>query len=314
MKIRFAVSPGALAEAPAGGALAEAPSAGAGSAPSERGRARGGRFDPERFAAVVDGLEERRFDTIWLSDLPLGGSVEPVVGLSFAAARTRRLKLGANLVPIGRSSLQLAKQLAQLDQLSGGRLLLTAVPGLGSPDERAALGLAGRDRGAALELAVTELRDFWARGPARPVQEPLELWFGGFGPRALERAGRLADGWLGAAMTPDEVAIARQRIDGAAEAAGRRLDPEHFGMSIPYARIEAAPAAYASLAARRGKADPASLLPVGRDALCRLVEAYVAAGCSKFVLRPVEAGLGTGGDRDGAELDWLASTVLPLQT
>ena len=37
---------------------------------------------------------------------------------------------------------------------------------------------------------------------ARPVQEPLEVWLGGRGPKALERAGRIADGWLGAQLTP----------------------------------------------------------------------------------------------------------------
>ncbi|MGO9560820.1 MAG: LLM class flavin-dependent oxidoreductase [Acidimicrobiales bacterium] len=283
MKIRFAVSPG------------------------------GGSLDPDAYRALVDGLEALGFDTIWLSDIPLGGSIEPVVGLAIAAARTTRLKLGANVVPIGRSPVQLAKQLAQLDQLSAGRLLLMMVPGVGTPAERAALGIDGRDRGVELERAVVSLRERWAVGASRPVQEPLELWFGGLGPRALERAGRLSDGWLGAAMTPAEVAAAVGKIKDAASAAGREIDPEHFGMSIGYARSDPGVAPFEAVRTRRPDVDPRALIPVGAEALHRLLDQYVAAGCSKFVLRPIPAGGGGPGDVD-EELEWLAAEVLPLQT
>jgi probable F420-dependent oxidoreductase len=283
MKIRFAVSPG------------------------------GGSLDPDLYRALVDGLEGRRFDTIWLSDIPLGGSIEPVVGLAIAAARTTRLKLGANVVPIGRSPVQLAKQLAQLDQLSAGRLLLMMVPGVGTPAERAALGIEGRDRGVELERIIVSLRERWAEGASRPVQEPLELWFGGLGPRALDRAGRLSDGWLGAAMTPAEVTVAVGQINEAASAAGREIDPEHFGMSIGYARSDPGVAPFEAVRTRRPDVDPRVLIPVGADALHRLLAEYVAAGCSKFVLRPIIGGAGDVGDVE-EELDWLAAEVLPLQT
>ena len=283
MKIRFAVSPG------------------------------GGSLDPDLYRTLVDGLEGRRFDTIWLSDIPLGGSIEPVVGLAIAAARTTRLKLGANVVPIGRSPVQLAKQLAQLDQLSAGRLLLMMVPGVGTPAERAALGIEGRDRGVELERIIVTLRERWAEGASRPVQEPLELWFGGLGPRALDRAGRLSDGWLGAAMTPAEVTVAVGQINEAASAAGREIDPEHFGMSIGYARSDPGVAPFEAVRTRRPDVDPRVLIPVGADALHRLLDEYVAAGCSKFVLRPITGGAGDVGDVE-EELDWLAAEVLPLQT
>ncbi len=277
MKVRFAVSPGP------------------------------GPYGARRFGAFVDGLEARGFDTMWLSDVPLGPEIEPIVGLALAAGRTTRLMLGANLVPVGRNAVQLAKQLAQLHEASGGRILLTLVPGTGSAPERAALGLEGMSRPAVFEAAVGELRRAWDAGP-HGAGRPLELWLGGHGPRALERAGRLGDGWLGAAMAPFEVATAVSRITGAAAAAGRRIDPEHFGMSIAYAREDPGPAALEALASRRPGVDPRELLPVGSVALHRLLDGYLAAGCSKFVLRPVQVG-----DLDD-ELDWLARTVLPRQT
>jgi probable F420-dependent oxidoreductase len=282
-------------------------------------------WSSQAYVGLVDGLEERGFDTIWLSDVPLAPTIEPTVGLAFAAARTRRLKLGANVVPIGRNPMLLAKELAQIDQLSAGRLLLMIVPGIGRPAERQALGVLGSDRGAYLDEVVPLLRRFFA-GEAvehhserfsfpgivvrpRPVQDPLELWLGGMGPKALERAGRLADGWLGAALTPAEAGAARVKIEHAATDAGRVIDPEHFGLSLAYARNEPSPETVASLLQRRPDADPASMLPVGREGLRGLIGALVGEGLSKFVLRP-----GSPVDSVDDELDWLAETVLDLQT
>ena len=266
-----------------------------------------GPYDSGRFGAFVDGLEAGGFDTMWLSDIPLGDEVEPIVGLALAAERTARLMLGANLVPIGRSPVQLAKQLVQLQEAPGGRILLSLVPGTGSAPERAALGLGRASRSAAFEAAVAALRRAWDTG-AGGARRPLELWLGGHGPRALERAGRLGDGWLGAAMTPEEAAAAVARITAAAASAGRWIDPEHFGMSIPYARDDPGPGAFEALASRRPDADPRELLPVGSKAVHRLLDGYLEAGCSKFVLRPVGVV-----DLDD-ELDWLARTVLPRQS
>ncbi len=64
---------------------------------------------------------------------------------------------------------------------------------------------------------------------ARPVQDPLEVWLGGRGPRALDRVGRVADGWLGAQLTPVEAEPARRRIQDAARHAGREVDPSISG-------------------------------------------------------------------------------------
>lgn len=286
----------------------------------------GGSWSTDSYVSLVDGLEERGFDTMWLSDVPLAPTIDPLVGLSFAAARTRRLKLGANVVPIGRNPMLLAKELAQIDQLSGGRLLLMLVPGIGQPQERQALGVSGADRGALLDEVIPLLRRFWSGASVqhdserssfpgitvrpRPLQDPLELWLGGMGPKALQRAGRLADGWLGAALTPAEAGAARRSIEEAAGAAGRMIDPEHFGLSIPYARTAPSAETLARLLQRRPEADPASLVPVGRDRLRSLIEALVGEGLSKFVLRPVTSPAASVEE----ELDWLASAVLDLQT
>ncbi|HUS61556.1 MAG TPA: LLM class flavin-dependent oxidoreductase, partial [Acidimicrobiales bacterium] len=228
-------------------------------------------MDRTSFCEFVDALEALGFDTVWLSDIPLGAMTDPLVGLPFVAARTERLKLGANIVPIGRNPMLLAKALAQLDQLSEGRVLVSLVPGIDQPGERAALGLGDADRGAYLEEVIPLLRRWWAGDAVEhhserfdfsgivvrplPAQDPLEIWLGGQGPKALARIGRLADGWLGAGITPAEVAAARARIDHAAAEAGRVIDPEHHGLSIPYARTEPEAPRIAAMRARRPDAD-----------------------------------------------------------
>jgi alkanesulfonate monooxygenase SsuD/methylene tetrahydromethanopterin reductase-like flavin-dependent oxidoreductase (luciferase family) len=271
--------------------------------------------DPAALAQVCASAEATGFDTLWLSDVPSLPSTEPTLGVAYAAAVTRRVHLGINLIPFGSTPYVVAHRMAQLDQLTGGRLLITLVPGLDLPGEREALGTAGRHRGRLMEEVIGELRACWAGDlPVKPVQDPLELWLGGSGPEAVARAGRVADGWLGSLVSPRRAAD----IQAAAAEAGRVIDPEHFGLSIGYARdaagVEAA--ARTRLRAVRPRrpdldpgVDPADLVPVGAEALSGLVGQLVDAGLSKFVVRPVAP----VADWD-EELDWLAGAVLPLQT
>ena len=212
-----------------------------------------GRVEPGHLASLVTGAEERGFDTLWFADLPLVNTAEPTLAVAFAAGLSRRLRLGVDLVPFGHESFVVARQLAQLDQLTGGRLLVTIVPGLDLAGERAALGIAGRDRGRLLDSLLPELRKWWAGSavkvgtgeataevtlPVLPRQDPLEIWLGGHGPQAVRRAGRLADGWLGsgAALGPRQAGELCRRIKEEAAEAGREIDPGHFGLSIRYAR------------------------------------------------------------------------------
>ena len=285
-----------------------------------------GASDLAAFRDEVTAIEALGFDTVWLSDVPLTPTIDPLIGLSFAAAVTTKLKLGANVVPIGRNPLALAKALAQIDQLSGGRLLLSFVVGIDQPGERAALG-AGRGvhRGKQVEAVIPILRSWWAGepvdadwggyrfeavpSPGRSVQQPLEVWLGGRGPEAAARIGRVADGWLGSGLRPAEAEAAVGTIQAAATEAQRQIDPEHFGLSIPYAPKEPDPRTIALLQRRQPDADVAALIPVGPAALRRLVEEHVAAGLSKFVIRAV----GPGSDAPHS-LEDLATVLLPLQT
>ena len=117
--------------------------------------------------------------------------------------------------------------------------------------------------------------------------KPLDIWLGGSAPGALSRVGRLADGWLGSLLTPEQARAARETIQGAASTAGREVEADHFGISLAVASGGGVPADLATaIRQRRPGSDPAALIPVGWAAAKRAIEQYVLAGISKFVVRP----------------------------
>jgi alkanesulfonate monooxygenase SsuD/methylene tetrahydromethanopterin reductase-like flavin-dependent oxidoreductase (luciferase family) len=142
-----------------------------------------------------------------------------------------------------------------------------------------------------------------------PVQDPLEVWLGGMAPAALRRCGRLADGWLPSLCTPDTASAGREVIDAEATAAGRAISDEHFGVSLGYSSRPLTERTRTALASRARGADPDALVPVGWEATRSLMERFVAAGFSKFVLRPLDPPA-----EWAAELKAITAAVGDLQT
>ena len=116
----------------------------------------------DAFPQLVDDLERLGFDSLWLPELMLNGPFDPLVGLAHAAARTTRLKLGAYLIVPGRNPVRLARELANLDRLSGGRLLLIMVLGQPNTSELLAQHVSKAERGALLEEVLPLLRRLWS--------------------------------------------------------------------------------------------------------------------------------------------------------
>jgi probable F420-dependent oxidoreductase len=276
------------------------------------------------FGQLCRDLEDRDFDSLWLSEILSRPVLDPLVGLAYAAAASSRLKLGTTMVLPGRNPIRLAKELATLDQLSNGRLLVTFVPGIKQAEELAALGVQAAARGPMMDEVMPLLRRLWAEDDVehqgtyysyetvtvepKPLQEPLEMWVGGTAPSALARTGALSDGWLPAFCTPEEAAAGRRVVEEHAAAANRQVSPEHFGVSLGYAETELSRGVRKLIAARRPGVDPTSLVPVGLDGLRATIEAFIEVGFSKFVVRPNETP-----ESWSAELDRLATTILPLQ-
>src|SRR5258705_5630867 len=131
---------------------------------------------PDTLAELVTSIDELGFDSLWLSEVLTGPVLDPVVGLAWAAASNPRVKLGTTMLLPGRNVVRLAKQLASLDVLCHGRLLVTLVPGLTYPPEREAIGVDPKRRGAFIDEALPLLRRPWAgetvshHGAVRTVQ------------------------------------------------------------------------------------------------------------------------------------------------
>lgn len=286
------------------------------------------RCNDEHFASAVDALERLRFDSLWLSERVGGEAPDPVVGMAFAAGRTTRLKFGTSVLVLpGRNPVLLAKELASLDRLSGGRLLPAFGLGVADPHEQQAFGVAREERAAWFDEALPLIRRLWLEeevdhdGPRfplrgvrvlpKPVQQPPEVWLGGIAPSELRRVGRLGDGWLPSFVVPAEAGAGRVVVEEVAARHDREIDPEHFGALVAYATGPVPDAWRAALAKRRPDLDPADLVPEGWDALRATIERFVDQGFSKFVVLPLT-------EPDPADLpdhlEELAGVVLPLQT
>jgi len=123
----------------------------------------------------------------------------------------------------------------------------------------------------------------------RPAQDPFDVWLGGNVPAALDRCGRLADGWLPAFCTPADAAEGKAVIDRVAGEHGRAISPEHFGVSLAYAPDGTDLSTLASSPlARRARGRPLEeIIPVGRGGLRSKLQQFLDAGFSKFVVRPM---------------------------
>jgi probable F420-dependent oxidoreductase len=279
----------------------------------------------ERFIQLVDTLEALRFDSLWLSERVSGDAPDPIIGLSVAAGRTSRLKLGTSVQVLpGRNPALLAKELASLDVLSGGRLLPAFGLGVANPAEQQAFGVAREERAAWFDEALPLVRRLWTEdavdhdGPRfhyeglrvlpKPVQQPPDVWLGGKAPGELRRVGRLGDGWLASFATPEVCATSRPVIEEAAATADRTIDPEHFGAMVFYSHGEVPEPIKQLIASRNPDSDIDDLVPGSIDRLEQQLESYIARDFSKLVLVP----LADPGDWR-AELEPLADRLLPLQ-
>ena len=294
------------------------------------GVALGGYGDAGRFTAAVDRLEELGVDSLWVQEMVFGPLVEPFIGMTHALARTSRLKVGTGVAVLpGRHPVLVAKQLATLAGLAPGRVLPAFGLQPARVDERPMFPVPPGRRGAvfdeSLELLRMLLRQetvsftgqyFTVEGasvgplPARPI----DIWTGGSAPGALRRTGRLADGWLGSFLTPGEAGAAREAIQAAAAAAGREIEEDHFGISLAVALGEIPAALVESVQRRRPGSDPAALVATSWADARRMIEEYVDAGLSKFVVRPasVSAEASAGGGLDEF-LERFAAEMMPLQ-
>jgi probable F420-dependent oxidoreductase len=229
----------------------------------------------QNIVRVAEEADRLGYDSVWVHDHILWGTeqhrthlsagsaealtesqrpnfYESVTTLAYIAGRTTKIKLGvAVLVLPLRNPVVIAKQLANLDLLSEGRLIVGVAPG--APNitrpEFDAIGVSYEERGRITDEYISVLKKIWNESlPSfsgryssfkevqvfpKPAQKNLKILVGGgergISPRALRRVVELGDGWIPAYLTPEEATEGVVKIREAAVKKGR--DPTQFVVS-----------------------------------------------------------------------------------
>ena len=150
------------------------------------------RLHGPEFGDFVDTVERLRFDSLWLSERITGEAPDPVVAMSYAAGRTTHLKFGMSVLVLpGRNPIVLAKEMATLAIMSGGRLLPAFGLGVADGMEHQAFGVAARRAGGVVRRGADRHAQVLVRRRRRPRRRALPLR-GPQGPPAAEAPRRVA--------------------------------------------------------------------------------------------------------------------------
>lgn len=263
-------------------------------------------FTRSTFMEWCRGIDEGPFSSISAGERITFHNPEILVANTAAAALTERVEVIMNLtvLPLHSTAL-LAQQLATLDVLAAGRLVVGVGVG-GRQQDYLAVGASFADRHARLDAGVTELRRLWRGEPAygggspvgpapmRPGGPPLLA--GAMGPKSMARAARWADGITGfsIAASYDEMASTNAMAVEAWEKAGRSERPRlvngsFFLLGGPGAAedLRRFTHAYLAVFGERAARALADLVEVSSPArLCQALADAEDAGCDEFILVP----------------------------
>lgn len=263
-----------------------------------------------RYAVRAEALG---YASLWTQERVTGTqtSLDPITFLSYLAGQTTRVRLGVSVFVLPRHNpVHLAKHLASLDQLSGGRLIVGVGLG-GNAAELPMYGMSPERRVRRFIEHVEIMKALWTQSPAsyagdfysfdgvsiapQPAQKPHPpLWFGASAEPAVRRALRLGDGWTGAGSAGREAFSENvERVKGWLAEEGR--DPASFPISK---RVYLAIDEDEERARRRlkewfafyyGNAELAERVGVWGAAgrVQEQLAAWSEAGVSEFILNPV---------------------------
>jgi probable F420-dependent oxidoreductase len=235
---------------------------------------------PEAIEAAAGVAEQLGWEAVWTTDHVLVDHAaaaadyrtiyDTIQTLAWVAGRHPTVRLGTSVIVVPqRNAVVLAKELATLDALSGGRVI--AGVGVGwNEREFANLGMGDRFRirGAYLEETIALWRHLWSGStepfagkahafddfifdPLPPQGAALPIWIGGRAEAALKRAGRLGDGYHASASSPEAYGARLPIIREAAEAAGRPMPLLSARVRVAFGQPGSSSGGYAM----RGSAD-----------------------------------------------------------
>ena len=238
--------------------------------------------DPDKLSGIVDRLESSVVDSLWFSELVYAKAVDPFVGMAYALAPDDEPQGGDIRGSVTWSPPRVGGQAAGRTVASCAATGIFPVP----DGERAGVF----DESLQLLRSVLEndqvafsgrFFTITSAGVGTRPTKPLDIWLGGSAPAAFRRIGRFGDGWLGSFLTPDEA---------------RRVCGGQWSNEVA-----------AAAKRRRPDVDPAELVATCWSALHRQIDGYVAAGRTKFVVRPA------GGEPTDAFFDRFVAELLPRQ-
>ena len=264
----------------------------------------------------VQMCEESSVDSIWQTDRLVSKEpmLECLAAMAALAGATQRIRFGMNVASIAlRDPLVTAKQCATIDFLSQGRLVPAFGLGSALGMDYVATGTQTRRRGKKADEALQLVRRLWHEDGVdfdgeffkydkacispKPHSAHLPLWIGGSSEVAMHRVAQYGTGWLGGLDSPEQAGVMVRGIKSALCQTGRQIDEDHYGASFSFrfghANEPIAQGAVKALRQRLGK-DPNPFLVIGdAEAIIERIQAYIQAGCSKFVLLPI-----AGDDKD----------------
>jgi probable F420-dependent oxidoreductase len=286
---------------------------------------------PDFLRQLVEAGDRYGYDSIWLSDRIVSNrfSLEPIVALSMVAAYSNRQKFGTSVLALPlRNPVVLAKQIATLDFLSGGRFFPAVGLGQEEPEEYEACGVPKEDRGQRTDEAIRLMRRLWQEEDVtfegkfftchhvtvtpRPVQKPsTPVWIGGRTHAAAQRVGRVGDGWLVSSATPQEVREGRDIVFETAAKYERSIEKDHIGVLLGYYLAsdtdKAVARAQQFVTRQRPDVPFTAFSAIGTpEDIAEVIQGYIEAGAHKFVVRPL-----CPGNETVEQLGLLGREVLP---
>ncbi len=238
--------------------------------------------------------EARGFSSLGTIDRLAYPNLEPLTSLAAAAAVTERIGLATTVLlgPLRVNPVALAKQVASLHAISGGRMTLGIGLG-GREDDYELAGVDTGSRGRDLDAMLARIREVWEGGEMGPNHDSRpRVLVGGSVEASFERAARFGEGWIAAGAPPDQFAEWRQGFEAAWSQAGRGEQPQNASLAY-YSlgdRAEEDARAYltdyyawlgedtANFIAGSAAKDP--------ETVRQYVEAFEGAGCQELFLFP----------------------------